>query len=113
MQRDTPDNANPTILNVSQLPSRAQKRSTARVGSDSKYDGVVLSSPYWSDASSDDSQEAREEVTDDALDEQEIYGKHACGPAVIRAARPGSNRANSRCRRNRASGIFASPISED
>ncbi|KAK4454805.1 hypothetical protein QBC34DRAFT_141439 [Podospora aff. communis PSN243] len=73
MQRDTPDNANPTILNVSQLPSRAQKRSTARVGSDSKYDGVVLSSPYWSDASSDDGQEAREEVTDDALDEQEIY----------------------------------------
>jgi len=73
MQRSELDNATPTILNVSQLPSRAQKRSAARVGSDSKYDSVVLSTPYFSESSSEDDNEAREEAADDALDAQEIY----------------------------------------
>ena len=71
-----PINANPTILNVSQLPSRAQKR-IARAGPDSKYDNIVLSHPAWSGDSSD-SDDFAEEVSEDSLDEQEIYG--ACLP---------------------------------
>jgi len=65
------DNANPTILNVSQLPSRAQKRA-ARAGPDSKYDRIVLSHPAWADDLSD-SDEFGGEVAEDSLDEQEIY----------------------------------------
>ena len=74
MQKSDLDNANPTILNVSQLPSRAQKRSTTRLGVDSKYDRLVLPNQHWSDTSSDDG-EGYEELADDALDEQEIYGE--------------------------------------
>jgi len=102
------ENENPTILNVSQLPSRAQKRSTARVGSDSKYDAIVLSSPYWSNASSDDGHETREEAADDALDEQEIYGEHT--PTPCQPTRPSLSLAGLCRYRTRGSVIFASSI---
>lgn len=71
------DNANPTILNVSQLPSRAQKR-VPRAGPDSKYDAIVLSHPAWADDLSDSDEfggdVSNNYVTEDSLDEQEIYG---------------------------------------
>ncbi|KAK1837175.1 hypothetical protein QBC39DRAFT_246748 [Podospora conica] len=66
------DNANPTILNVSQLPSRAQKR-VARAGPDSKYDSIVLSHPAWADDDLSDSDGFGGDVSEDSLDEQEIY----------------------------------------
>lgn len=67
------DNANPTILNVSQLPSRAQKRAAARSGSASKYDRLVLADQDWPSTSSDD-EGGYDDTADEALDEQEIYG---------------------------------------
>lgn len=67
------DNANPTILSVSQLPSRAQKRAVVRNGSDSKYDRFVLDDQDWSSPPSDDDG-GFDDAADEALDEQEIYG---------------------------------------
>jgi len=139
MQKSDLDNANPTILNVSQLPSRAQKRSTARLGVDSKYDRLVLPNQHWSDTSSDDG-EGHEELADDALDEQEIYGerprtaysvqqrqhtthctKHikaalapvpkpsAQRPAPQQPARPSTRQTYSGCHDNRGAGVLRSP----
>lgn len=76
------DNANPTILSASQLPTR-QSRAAPRKGPDSKYADLIfskpsyLSEPYcdeytlWpSGSGSDDGAEAGPEP----IDEQEIYG---------------------------------------
>jgi len=75
------DNANPTILNVSQLPSRAQKRAP-RAGPDSKYDAIVLSHPAWADDLSDSDEfgggVGEDYAIGDSLDEQEIYGMSPC-----------------------------------
>lgn len=82
------DNANPTILNLSQLPTR-QKRIPPRNGPDSKYNDVIfsrpsyLSRPFYDDeaqswpradygAGDDDDDYAAEPI-----DEQEIYGMHS------------------------------------
>jgi hypothetical protein len=72
MERDL-DNANPTILNVSQLPSRSRKGTAARYGPDSKCDSIVYPKhawPYGSSSSSDEEDDAGEEP----MDEQDIYG---------------------------------------
>lgn len=71
MERADLDNANPTILNVSQLPSRRQKQSAARSGPESKFDDVLFpkSSPSWS-SDEDDGVDMPEEP----IDELEIYG---------------------------------------
>ncbi|KAL2129140.1 hypothetical protein VTI74DRAFT_8175 [Chaetomium olivicolor] len=71
MERDL-DNANPTILSVSQLPSRARKGAAARNGPDSKCDSIVYpkhSWPYGSNSSSDED----EDYGEDPVDEQDIY----------------------------------------
>ncbi|KAK3309943.1 uncharacterized protein B0T15DRAFT_18941 [Chaetomium strumarium] len=71
MERDL-DNANPTILSVSQLPSRSRKGTAARHGPDSKCDSIVYpkhSWPYGSSSSSDEEDDAGEEP----MDEQDIY----------------------------------------
>lgn len=74
------DNANPTILSASQLPTR-QQRIQPRKGPDSKYSDVIFSKPSYlsrpfcdadplwpvSDSSDDD-------FSSEAIDEQEIYG---------------------------------------
>lgn len=77
------DNANPTILNVSQLPSRAQNR-VPRAGPDSKYDAIVLSHAAWADDLSDSDDFGGDVsdnyVTEDSLDEQEIYGASSLQP---------------------------------
>ena len=79
------DNANPTVLNASELPSR-QKRSAPRKGPESKYSDLVFSKPsflfdssYFSASSgsetwSDESADEEDEFVAAAIDEQEIYG---------------------------------------
>ena len=77
----TLDNANPTILSASQLPTR-QKKALPRRGPESRYDDVVfakpsyLSAPFcassalaWSSAN-----DGSDEFAAEAIDEQEIYG---------------------------------------
>ncbi|KAK3362632.1 hypothetical protein B0T25DRAFT_561701 [Lasiosphaeria hispida] len=74
MQKSDLENANPTILNVSQLPSREQKRAIARHGPDSSYDHLLFSRESSSDTPSVSENDGRfEHVFDDALDQQEIY----------------------------------------
>lgn len=87
------DNANPTILTASQLPTRQQaRRKTSSPGPDAKLTGVVvrkplfLSDPFcdvaWSDASESDDDDF---FTVEPIDEQEIYGKSEPrhSPAVL------------------------------
>ncbi|KAJ6442651.1 FAM96B protein [Purpureocillium lavendulum] len=75
------DNANPTILSASQLPTR-QKKAVPRKGPDTKYDSVLsrptyLSRPFcdvdvpWSRGDGAD-----DTFADEAIDEQEIYALH-------------------------------------
>ncbi|KAK4218843.1 hypothetical protein QBC37DRAFT_179334 [Rhypophila decipiens] len=79
------DNANPTILDVSQLPSRRQKQTKARDGPDSKYDHILFPKQAWpwgpknssswpSDEEDEaDDQDQDEEYVEEPIDEQEIY----------------------------------------
>ncbi|KAL2023262.1 hypothetical protein VTK56DRAFT_3385 [Thermocarpiscus australiensis] len=74
MERSDLENANPTILSVSQLPSRRRKGGTARQGPDSKCDKLVYSRhswPYGSSSSSDEDVDEHEE--EEPMDEQDIY----------------------------------------
>lgn len=75
------DNASPTILNASQLPTR--QRMKKRVLQDD-FDGGLLAEitrrpSYLSGSSSDvpwsDESETDDDFTDEPIDEQEIYGK--------------------------------------
>lgn len=77
----TLDNANPTILSASALPTR-QTKAEPRRGPESKYDDIIfakpsyLSGPFVGPASSawprlDDQ---ANEFSSEAIDEQEIYG---------------------------------------
>jgi len=74
------DNANPTILSASDLPSRrreavAKKRTDGGTG---LFDNLVPAYSYWNDpfeeplSSSSDSEE--DDDTVEVIDEQEIYG---------------------------------------
>ncbi|KAK0667353.1 hypothetical protein QBC41DRAFT_139048 [Cercophora samala] len=68
------DNANPSILNVSQLPSRSRKVTTPRQGPDTKCDDIVYSKRPWLCGSSSLEDEAlEEEYGEDPLDAQDIY----------------------------------------
>ncbi|CCC08543.1 hypothetical protein SMACR_05787 [Sordaria macrospora] len=77
------DNANPTVLSVSQLPSRSQVKGHVRKGPDSKYDHILFPKQWWAGSSlnSDPSVWTSDEDEDDDLalateepiDEQEIY----------------------------------------
>ena len=90
------DNANPTILSASQLPSRQKRSSARRKGPESKYSDIVFSKPSFlqydsssfSVSSSEDEGSWSEERSNEdeldgyqdddfapaAIDEQEIYG---------------------------------------
>lgn len=78
----TLDNANPTILSASQLPTR-QKKAEPRRGPESKYDELIfakpsyLSSPFCGQglATWPRGNDWQDEFTPEAIDEQEIYGK--------------------------------------
>jgi metal-sulfur cluster biosynthetic enzyme len=72
------DNANPTILSASQLPTR-QKRSLPRKGPESKYSDIIFSKPSYlsrpfcaSDPSWPDAL-AADDFSVEPIDEQEIY----------------------------------------
>ena len=70
------DNANPTILSVSQLPSRQRKGGAARRGPDSKCDSIVYPRQLWPYGSSASSgEEDEEEDEEEPIDEQDIFGK--------------------------------------
>lgn len=74
------DNANPTILNASDLPSRRRETSVTKRadGGTGLFDGLVPAYSYLNDpfdrtvSSSDSEDDAFEEI-----DEQEIYGAYA------------------------------------
>ncbi|KAL7620630.1 hypothetical protein AAE478_009625 [Parahypoxylon ruwenzoriense] len=70
------DNANPTILNTSQLPTRQHKKRGAPRGPESKIGNLMhkpqyLSDPFY-DFQSDDT-ESDDEFTIEPIDEQEVY----------------------------------------
>ena len=80
------DNANPTVLSASQLPSR-QKKAVARKGPDSKYTDVIFAKPSFLSRPfcDDDSFWPRgdigeEDYAAEPIDEQEIYG--TCFPPL-------------------------------
>ncbi|KAB5549805.1 hypothetical protein GE09DRAFT_185514 [Coniochaeta sp. 2T2.1] len=91
MQKSELDNANPTIRDVSQLPSRRGKQAPVRRGPQAKYDDLIFgkkrSSPgifarnvsSWpSDEEDDDEQDLVQDdhtdgFTEEPIDEQEIY----------------------------------------
>ncbi|POR34981.1 MIP18 family protein [Tolypocladium paradoxum] len=73
------DNANPTILSASQLPTR-QREVAPRKGPDTKYDEFILSRPSYLSRPFCDHQVAWprahvrvDEFASEAIDEQEIY----------------------------------------
>lgn len=76
------DNANPTILSASQLPTR-QKRTAARHGPESKYLDLIFDQPSYlarpfclDEGIAWPKPESRrdDEFGADPIDEQEIYG---------------------------------------
>jgi hypothetical protein len=77
----TLDNANPTILSASQLPTR-QKKVEPRRGPESRYDDIIfakpsyLSGPFAGPTSAAWLQlnDQHDEFSSEAIDEQEIYG---------------------------------------
>ncbi|KAM5373095.1 hypothetical protein ACJA88_008623 [Fusarium oxysporum] len=75
----TLDNANPTILSASQLPTR-QKKSEPRRGPDSKYDDIIFAKPSYLSGPFGQGPAAwprmndwQDEFSSEAIDEQEIY----------------------------------------
>ncbi len=95
----TKENENPTILNVSQLPTRHQVKRLERKGPESKYDHILYpkgdgpwgfskSASTWS---SDDEVEVEDEGYDsgeEPIDEQEIYGEQQHSPSLFSAPYP-------------------------
>ncbi|KAK3396361.1 hypothetical protein B0T20DRAFT_269017 [Sordaria brevicollis] len=77
------DNANPTVLSVSQLPSRTQAKGHVRKGPDSKYDHILFPKQWWAGSSlnsdpsvwtsDEDEDEDLTLATEEPIDEQEIY----------------------------------------
>jgi hypothetical protein len=82
MERDV-DNANPTILSLSQLPSRRLRRTAGSKGPESKFDHILFPSkgtrlwgfPDASVSSGSDQDEDDEALDEEPIDEQEIYGQ--------------------------------------
>ncbi|KAJ2892010.1 uncharacterized protein MKZ38_010450 [Zalerion maritima] len=69
-------NANPTILNASQLPTRHLKQVAVRFGPEAKYSRLVFNrNGPWSENMSGDSSEDSDtdELACEPIDEQEIY----------------------------------------
>ena len=79
------DNANPTILSASQLPTRQSKKVSPRIGPDSKYSDIIFARPSylekpfcvdninaWPERDLDGNN--NNNSSEDAIDEQEIYG---------------------------------------
>lgn len=76
------DNANPTILNLSQLPTRQARKKVVPTGPGTKYHDLIFSRPAFLSSSDDESDwsagddlETGGDFTVDPIDEQEVYGK--------------------------------------
>jgi len=76
------DNANPTILNVSELPTRQNRKKTksAGKGTESELDIILrrpeyLTAPFYDSPWASDDTETDDEFTIEPIDEQEIYGR--------------------------------------
>lgn len=78
------DNANPTILSASQLPTRQSKKVSPRAGPDSKYSDVIFARPSYLEKPFNVNNgngvlpgsrpTSNDDAGEDAIDEQEIYG---------------------------------------
>lgn len=74
-------NANPTIINLSELPSRRRQKGAARRGND-ELNAFTPRPPHWDKPSSDvfgghGSESGSDgSYAGDPIDEQEIYGTH-------------------------------------
>jgi metal-sulfur cluster biosynthetic enzyme len=98
MQKSELDNANPTIRDVSQLPSRRGKQAPTRRGPEYKYDDLIFGKNQgsvsifarnvssWPSDDEDDDEDYADEggYTEEPIDEQEIYGTQC---TTISAAR--------------------------
>ena len=75
MERDL-DNANPTILSVSQLPSRRRKGPAARHGPDAACDALIYPKHHWpfASSSSPSSDDDEGDDADEPVDAQDVYG---------------------------------------
>ncbi|KAL2125069.1 hypothetical protein VTJ04DRAFT_1434 [Mycothermus thermophilus] len=71
MERDL-ENANPTILSVSELPSRRRK-GLARTGPDARCDKIVFPRHHWPYGATSSSSDEDEDYAEEPLDEQDIY----------------------------------------
>lgn len=77
------DNANPTILSLSQLPTRQAKERVVPTGPGTKYRDLIFSRPAYLSGSSDDESDwggldgmdADGDLAEEPIDAQEIYGK--------------------------------------
>jgi hypothetical protein len=84
MQKSELDNANPTIRDVSQLPSRRGKQAQIRRGPESKYDDLIFGKKQGSlgifrnvsswPSDDEDEDDYADGFTEEPIDEQEIYG---------------------------------------
>lgn len=84
MQKSELDNANPTIRDVSQLPSRRGKQAPLRRGPESKYDDLIFGKKQGSlgifrnvsswPSDDEDEEDYADGFTEEPIDEQEIYG---------------------------------------
>lgn len=75
------DNANPTILSASQLPTR-QKKVAPRKGPGSRYNDLIFARPSYlsrpfchQDAAWPRGDDWHDDFAAEPIDEQEIYGK--------------------------------------
>ncbi|KAK4221011.1 hypothetical protein QBC38DRAFT_152028 [Podospora fimiseda] len=66
-------NENPTILNVSELPSRRSKKIVPRSGPDSTFDSVLYPKQAWLSSSSSEGEEADDDDDVAPIDEQDIF----------------------------------------
>lgn len=74
------ENSNPTILNDSDLPTRLQQTTSKKTG---EYDGLFASAftspahtndPFAAGYNSSSESESEDELMEEPIDEQEIYG---------------------------------------
>lgn len=75
------DNANPTVLNLSQLPKRQARKKAVLTGPGAKYHDIIFSKPAYLSSSDDESDWGADDADADGdfavepIDEQEVYGK--------------------------------------
>lgn len=78
------DNANPTILSLSQLPTRQARKKVLPSGPGTKYRDIIFSHPAYLSGSSDDESDlggaddmgaGEGDFVEEPIDAQEIYGK--------------------------------------